>query len=155
MSLGDKIEKLAKVLLIAFFIPAFLIISSFFISPFINDLILSNFANNLFKYPLPPKTVLVVKSKDVGCLIGNGNHCDFLAIMFIKTELSKEEIENYYRDVKIKPPKKFDYNFKHDDVQVEVFLKDEAEEPFDGRGVYIQSRVENGHANTIIENGKE
>ncbi len=155
MSLADKIEKLAKIVLILFFVPAFILISSFFISPFINDLILSSFADGLFKQPLPPKTVLIEKSKDVGCLIGNGDHCDFLAIMFIKTELSKEEIERYYSNVKIKPPKKFDYNFKHNDVQIEVFLRDEAEEPFDGRGVYVKSRKEKDSANIIIENGKE
>ena len=62
----------------------------------INNYRLSNFAVQLFEYALPIQTEVLEKKSDVGLLTGNGNHCDFIARMTVKTALSKKEVEQHY-----------------------------------------------------------
>lgn len=63
-----------------------------------NNVRLDRFAENLFDYPLPPGTEEVDRQAHVR-LMGNGNHCDFEARRSLLTELSRAEIEAYYRDL--------------------------------------------------------
>ena len=64
-----------------------------------NRLTLLVFSQRLFGYPLPPDTEVISRQMQVGVLTGNGNHCDFLASMLLRTTLGKQEIEAYYEDV--------------------------------------------------------
>jgi hypothetical protein len=72
------------------------------ISTWLNNSRLHTFADNLFRYPLPRETEEVKRHAEV-TLLGNGNHCDFIAQRFLVTELSREEIEAYYRGVALPP----------------------------------------------------
>lgn len=65
----------------------------------LNNLDLQRFAEGLFSYPLPPRTEELARRADVGLLGGNGNHCDFVASRVLVTDLSRDEIEVYYREV--------------------------------------------------------
>lgn len=65
-----------------------------------NDWLLQGFANNLYDYPLPPETEVVSKDARVE-LMGNGNHCDFVANQTLVSELPREEIEAYYQDIRL------------------------------------------------------
>jgi hypothetical protein len=71
----------------------------------LNNRSLQSFADNLYNYPLPPKTEVVDRRAEVG-LMGNGNHCDFVAEQILVSELSREELEGYYQDVKLPSAKK-------------------------------------------------
>jgi hypothetical protein len=64
---------------------------------------LQSFAANLFAYPLPPDTVEVRRTTEVGILGGNGNHCDFRAVRVLATELNPSDIEAYYQDTALPP----------------------------------------------------
>jgi hypothetical protein len=68
------------------------------IPQWVNNRRLDHFATHLFTYPLPPKTRIVDTNAVVG-LLGNGNHCDFIATQTLESELSRAEIEQYYRNV--------------------------------------------------------
>ena len=72
------------------------------IPQFYNDWQLGKFSNNLFNYPLPPNTEVISRHAEVG-LLGNGNHCDFVAEQVMITQLSKGEIELYYALVAFPP----------------------------------------------------
>ena len=63
-----------------------------------NNARLQRFANNLYSYPLPPRTEEIRRNARV-TLLGNGNHCDYAATRHLVTDLSREEIEAYYEDV--------------------------------------------------------
>jgi hypothetical protein len=64
----------------------------------LNNQRLQSFAENLYKYPLPPNTEVVARHAEVG-LMGNGNHCDFLASQTLVSAISRDEIEAYYQAV--------------------------------------------------------
>jgi hypothetical protein len=69
-----------------------------FLATWQNNSRLHKFAGNLFDYPLPPRTEEIDRSAKVG-VFGNGHHCDFVARISLVTELSREEINAYYKDV--------------------------------------------------------
>ena len=66
----------------------------------VNNVRLDVFAAPLFAYPLPPQTEVLRRTKEVG-LFGNGNHCDYQAIQYMRTKLSQAEIEAYYQVVSV------------------------------------------------------
>lgn len=61
----------------------------------INDYRLYRFADNLYQYPLPPNTVVLSREAEIK-LMGNGNHCDFFVYQTMVTDLSLDEIDDYY-----------------------------------------------------------
>ncbi len=67
-----------------------------------NNSQLSRFANNLYNHPLPPQTQVLNQKAEVG-LMGNSNHCDFVAEQTIVTSLGRQEIEAYYAGVELPP----------------------------------------------------
>lgn len=67
-----------------------------------NNIQLSRFADNLYQYPLPPNTTVVNKYSTV-TLLGNSNHCDFVAELTLQTLLSRSAIEQYYDGVSFPP----------------------------------------------------
>ena len=68
---------------------------------------------------MPERTEIINKYKKVGNLSGTGNHCDFLASIDLVTELSKEEIEEYYKEVTFPAAHK-----NHDKVGVRIYFSD-------------------------------
>lgn len=82
-----------------------LIILLFVISPITNNITLSNFASQLYNYPLPAKTTLIEKEMTAGKLTGNGNGMDFLACILIKSDGFLDEIKQYYTNASFKNAK--------------------------------------------------
>ena len=93
-----------------------------------NTMRLNAFADNLFDYPLPPQTEEIERYAEVGLLTGNSNHCDYLAKRTLATRLSADEIEAFYRDIRL--PEVVDHP-KSPGVGVEVVIDPERQS--DGR----------------------
>lgn len=83
-----------------FALPFLCCVGPFVIAVPVNDVRLDVFAAPLFAYPLPPQTEVLRRTKEVG-LFGNGNHCDFQVIQYMRTKLSQAEIEAYYQDLSV------------------------------------------------------
>jgi hypothetical protein len=64
----------------------------------VNEMRLARFARSLYEYPLPPDTSVVSRHAEVG-LMGNGNHCDFVAEQTMQSALTQAELEAYYQHV--------------------------------------------------------
>jgi len=69
----------------------------------LNNYYLSRFEKQLFDFPLPTGTVTLKKNSKIGVLTGNGNHCDFVASLEIKTDLTVAQIEGLFKNMTIKP----------------------------------------------------
>lgn len=63
-----------------------------------NNNISKNIEKELKALPLPNNTELVDSIAVSGKLTGNGNGMQYLGAIFIKTELSQEDLENYYKN---------------------------------------------------------
>lgn len=90
-------KKKTKVAIIS--IPIILIlivISPFVIAPLMNNLALLNFSKQLYNYPLPLHTKILEKHDACGKLNGNGNGMDFVATMLVKSDLTSNELNDYY-----------------------------------------------------------
>jgi hypothetical protein len=72
------------------------------IPQFYNNWQLHRFASNLYNYALPPQTEVISRYEEVG-LMGNGNHCDYVAKQTMRTRLAKNEVEAYYAEVSLPP----------------------------------------------------
>ncbi|WP_317955438.1 hypothetical protein [Paenibacillus chitinolyticus] len=66
-----------------------------------NDRISAKFAQNLFEYPIPPETSLITKHQFNGKNFldggGSGGYWNVVAIMELRTSLTREEVINYYK----------------------------------------------------------
>lgn len=91
-----------------------LMLMPFIISPIINNLLLNNFANNFNECPLPDRTEFIEQESVCGKLSGNGNGMNFFSGIVIKSDLSLEELEEYYMD---KKSKSFD---KKNNIEIDV-----------------------------------
>lgn len=100
----NAINRFDRILLLAFFTFGIILCCGlgYWLPQWHNNQRLQRFANNLYNYPLPPRTTVVKRQADVG-LMGNGNHCDFVVEQGMTSKLSREEIETFYRDVAIIP----------------------------------------------------
>lgn len=79
---------------------------------FKNNKELELFTENIVNYPLPNDTDLIGVLKEIR-LQGNGNHCDFLVKLELLTNLSEEEITEYYSTIGF-PPVRSDYQGNED-----------------------------------------
>jgi len=75
----------------------FLLSILFEVSIFItNNCIADSIEKALVKYELPTDTVLVDSTSIAGRVMGNGNGMMYLGSILVKTDLSKEELQEYY-----------------------------------------------------------
>ena len=65
--------------------------------PFINDQIAEEVKNDLIALPLPEKTQLVDSLSRAGKLVGNGNGMQYFGAILIQSDLTQEELKNYYQ----------------------------------------------------------
>jgi hypothetical protein len=86
--------------LLIFFLPCWLCIIPVTVDILRNNYDLGVFADNLYKYPLPPQSKVVSTRAEVGLLLGNGNYCAFVAEQAVASQLSYEQIKSYYRAVR-------------------------------------------------------
>lgn len=64
--------------------------------PLINDLYARQIREELCRVPLPEKTELVDSLSKNGKLTGNGNGIQYFGAVLLKSELSLEELREYY-----------------------------------------------------------
>ncbi|MHA1235953.1 MAG: hypothetical protein ACTSQL_12845 [Promethearchaeota archaeon] len=105
---------------------------------------LEDFAQNITDYPLPQDTEFIDVSKRVA-LTGNGNHCDFVVELILKTSLSESEIRNYYSSVEF-PPVRSEYQGFQDSYSsgfhepIKPWL-DINEEAYDDKSIIVTLQV--------------
>lgn len=83
-----------KIVLICILIIILLILSI----PISNNIIAKKVELNLKNTKMPPKTEIRDSISIASKLIGNGNGMQYFGAILIKTELSKNELENYYKE---------------------------------------------------------
>ena len=82
-----------------------------------NDLIANNTKKELINTQLPNDTKIIDSISVAGKLTGNGNGMQYFGAILIKTDMSKEELESYYKDYR-----KDDWSFlvsKYDNNKIE------------------------------------
>jgi hypothetical protein len=54
----------------------------------------------------PPNTKLIASAKDIGLLVGNGNHCDYFVAQLrsYPASISSKQIQEFYKNTKIWNP---------------------------------------------------
>jgi len=98
-----------RILLAIALIPALLVllvVTPFIVSPILNNITLSSFSKQIYNYPLPENMELIEKKAVCGKLNGNGNGMDYFACILIKTDMTIDQIKQYYKDKEFKSAKK-------------------------------------------------
>jgi hypothetical protein len=115
---------------------------------------LNRFSNNLFKYPLPPVTVVLETEKfggknwvDGG---GSGGYWNVVAIMKLSTKLSRDEIIEYYRNVRFPYSKTSQPQM----VEPEIYFDDDAQKVVCKEGFYYRSDEDSIKFVSSYDNGK-
>lgn len=85
-----------KVLIFILIILFILIGTSIYITVY-NDMVAKRVENELKDAELPNNTEMVDSISVAGKLTGNGNGMQYFGAILIKTELTKEELEDYYK----------------------------------------------------------
>jgi len=108
------------------------------------------FAANLFNYSLPAHTKVVHKNcfygYSFGHLLGSGGYMPVIASVELKSSLSKEEILNYYKDIKMFPYP----SSTNRGVEVELFFKDKVKRKDTVDGYYYVDK--SGETHKYISN---
>lgn len=130
-----------------------------------------NYAENLYRFPLPKETVVLAKNKDVTGSGGNQyTAIGFFANMELSTKLSKEEIIKYYSAVKFpsldiskfpkpKEPIGSDYESYTNLMEgFNLFFEDEFETSFNGycykkrkKSLSVSQTEKNGNLKYVIQ----
>ena len=85
--------KIIKALLIVLI----LIIFGFLISiPIVNNCFAKNITKHLKEIPLPPNTEYVESAYKAGKLVGNGNGMQYFGCILIKSDMCKDDLQEYY-----------------------------------------------------------
>lgn len=87
--------KKIKVILSVFIIT---ILIFFFLCPIINDYTSKQVTEDLLQVPLPEKTDVIEEFSRSGKLEGNGNGMQFFGAILIQSDLSLDELNEYYTD---------------------------------------------------------
>lgn len=65
--------------------------------PMVNNAVALGVEKELKKFPLPPDTVLIESISKAGKLIGSGNGMQYFGAVLIKSDLSAQELDEYYQ----------------------------------------------------------
>lgn len=65
-------------------------------APFVNDNAAKKTADELVDLPLPSNTEFIESIYEAGKLVGNGNGMQYFGAILIKSQLSLEELKEYY-----------------------------------------------------------
>ncbi|MDE7288955.1 MAG: hypothetical protein K2N71_05550 [Oscillospiraceae bacterium] len=85
-----------KVLVIVVLTIAIIFSSVLIAAPIINDSIAEKTANEIVDLPLPNSTEFIEYIYKAGKLVGNGNGMQYFGAILIKSELSLDELKEYY-----------------------------------------------------------
>ena len=72
------------------------VLALFLTAPMVNDRIAEQTADKLADLPLPGNTELIESVHESGKLVGNGNGLQYFGAILIKSDLSLEELKEYY-----------------------------------------------------------
>lgn len=98
--LRKKIKEYGLKVLVFSLLPI-LIFSSLFIIPLANNVRLHKQEKVLADIKLPEKTQLIEKQSVCGKLNGNGNGMNYLATILVKSNLSLQDLHDYYSDYEV------------------------------------------------------
>lgn len=97
----EKSYKIKKSLIIGLIVIG-IVVSPFLafklVLPYMHDRTQAARSLTLTSIPLPEKTTKVEQIDEIGQLSGNGDHCDYLTAIMLKTDLLKSEVESYYKN---------------------------------------------------------
>ena len=82
------------------FIAALFILCLIFIPIVRNNILLNQYAAQLYRIQLPPNTIKISQDKAVGNFYGTGNHLDFVATIVIQSSLSELDLTTYFDEFK-------------------------------------------------------
>ena len=86
-----------KKMLVAMLTVAVLMVCGFIIAiPIVNDNVAEKTAKELVKIPMPEGTEYIESKSRAGKLVGNGNGMQYFGAILIQSELSLEELQEYY-----------------------------------------------------------
>lgn len=85
-----------KVLVIIILSVVLIFLSVLTAAPIVNNNIAEKTANELVNLPLPNNTEFIESIYEAGKLVGNGNGMQYFGAILIKSELSLEELKEYY-----------------------------------------------------------
>ena len=89
-------KKVSKIIFVTFII-LFIALILFLVScPIINDLSAKQVMKDIEDIPLPDNTWVAARFSRAGKLVGNGNGMQFFGAVLLESELSLEELEQYY-----------------------------------------------------------
>lgn len=92
-----RIKVLAKILgFIGCIVVAICFITLIIIVPMWNDCIAKKIMEKLISIPLPDRTEFVDGRSIAGNLVGNGNGMQYLGVIELKSELSGDDLREYY-----------------------------------------------------------
>lgn len=91
-----KKEKILFIVLVIVLAVVLLPILSQFAIAVTNNAIAANIQKRLVQYELPPNTELVKSGSKAGKFIGNGNGMQYMGTILVDSELSSEELKEYY-----------------------------------------------------------
>lgn len=70
----------------------------FIASPIVNDDVAKKTADELLEIPLPDNTEFMESIYEAGKLVGNGNGMQYFGAILIKSDLSLDELKEYYSE---------------------------------------------------------
>lgn len=76
--------------------PIIILVTMMAISYPINNIVAQNIITELKQNPLPEKTIIVEEKSIAARLCGNGDGVQYFGALLLKSELSLEELDNYY-----------------------------------------------------------
>ena len=89
-------KRIKKIAIIIVMLIPIIIIASFIVVPIINDIKAEQLTDSLKKELLPEETILIEAISGCGNTTGTSNHAETWAGMLIKTELTEEQIYEFY-----------------------------------------------------------
>ena len=89
-------NKMNRMLVIIFLTVAIIFLVVMIAAPIVNDNMAKKTANELVDLPLPDNTELIESIHKAGKLVGNGNGMQYFGAILIKSELSLDELKEYY-----------------------------------------------------------
>ena len=95
--------KYIKWFLVILLLPVLLLVLIIIGNTVLNSFYLWKFEKQLYNYPLPSGAKILKKNSNIGVLMGNGNHCDFIAYVELETSKSILDIEEHYKNMTILP----------------------------------------------------
>ena len=113
-----------KGILLTFFIVLFIIIATYSAIVVINNSIADKIEKNLTEFNLPENTELIDSVSLAGKLEGNGNGMQYMGAILVKTELSGQELEEYYAQkfsyIEVREQKTKSIDFTHQGCSFDV-----------------------------------